>query len=116
MNHAVVYGSVDLTKRTTTLSDSLTLNGVEVPLMADTVDAVVGTINRFTPLTNVTASVAAAGSTEAVAKSSHPAKHLVLTSPADIRIDGDQHVLDALGLTGGLTKVSTAGGATKAST
>jgi len=116
MSNAVVTGTVDFTTHEVTSTDGkppklvppvtgdLLVNGVNVSLASDTVDSVVQTVNRFTPLTLVTASIQ--GST-VTADSSAPVKHLVLTSPNDIRLAGDTATMDALGLGGGVTQVST---------
>ncbi len=117
MGNAVVTGTVDFTTHEVTSTDGkppklvppvtgdLLVNGVTVSLASDTVESVVQTVNRFTPLTVVTASIQ--GST-ATANSTAPAvKHLVLTSPNDIRLDGDTATMDALGIGGGVTHVST---------
>jgi hypothetical protein len=124
MGNAVVTGTVDLaTLEITSSADQplfakpidgeLRLNGVMVPVRAETIDALVGTINRFTPLTVVTASIGD-GSSEpapesATAESSAPGKKfLVLTSPDHMRVAGDIGIAAALGLaTGGLTRKST---------
>jgi hypothetical protein len=127
MGNAVVTGTVDLaTLEVTSVSSAdaphfatpidgeLRLNGVMVPLRAETVDAVVNTINRFTPQTIVTASIGT-GSSElssesSTEKSSAPGKkYLVLTSPEHMRVAGDIGIAAALGLeTGGLTRTSSA--------
>jgi hypothetical protein len=68
MGNAVEIGTVDLATLEVSSSSSsprfavplhgeLRLNGVMVPLWADSVDGVVKTINRFTPQTDVTASI-----------------------------------------------------------
>jgi hypothetical protein len=131
MSNAVVTGSADLTSLEAKSSGSapskfkndvkgdLILNGVRVPLHADSADKLVKTVNRFTPQTEITASVAAstvAASTAAsvVASSLPKPKYLCLTSPDDMTVDGDGHLLGELGLVTGVTLAST--GVTAAST
>lgn len=134
MGNAVVTGTVDLATLEVTSTDGkppklvppvtgdLLVNGVTVSLASDTVDSVVETVNRFTPLTVVTASIGS-GSTEAVTAVSTDAvtaissevpevKYLILTSPNDIRLSGDTAALDSLGLGGGVTHCSTDDGVT----
>lgn len=121
MGNAVVTGTVDLAPLEVTSTDGkpqklarpvtgdLLVNGVTVSLASDSVASIVDTVNRFARKTVVTASIGS-GSTEAVtAKSSAvpEVKYLVLTSPNDIRLDGDYAALNAFGLAGGVTPVST---------
>jgi hypothetical protein len=124
MGNAVETGTVDLATLEvsssgptplfrTPLDGELRLNGVMVPLWATSVDAVVKTINRFTPQTDVTASISGGSSESTTATSSdgktEPAKkYLVLTSPENMRVAGDIGIAAALGLaTGGVTLAST---------
>jgi hypothetical protein len=137
MGNAVLTGTVDLATLEVTSTDAappkfiklltgdMRLNGVRVTLYSDSVDAAVKTINRFTPQTNVTASVSGssvkappvvtAASTDPLAPPpappEPPAKHLVLTSPETMRVtperpDGDTNLLDTLGLVAGTVTAS----------
>jgi hypothetical protein len=122
MGNATVTGTVDLAPLEVTSSEGapphfvtpltgdLRINGVMVPLRAESVDGVVNTINRFSQLTTVTASVTTGSTESATAKSSSEPekKYLVLTSPEHMRFDGDSSISASLGLTGGLTRTSTA--------
>lgn len=108
MSNAVVTGKTNLSsleahstgsgpgKFHVPLTGALVLNGVSVSLRSNSVEAILKTINRFTPQSVVTASVTA-----------DKGKHLVLTSAEDMHVDGDSQVLSALGVTSGITKVST---------
>jgi hypothetical protein len=120
MGDAVVTGTVDLStlevtssegappKFASPLSGDLRINGVRVSLYAETVDGVVNTINRFSQLTTVTASVDTGATESSTGKSSDTGeKYLVLTSPEHMRFDGDSSIAASLGIVGGLTHAST---------
>lgn len=125
MSNAVVTGTVDLASLETKSTDAaahkfthkvvgnLVLNGVRVSLHSDSADHLVKTVNRWTPQSNITASVGASTSPTATSTGAK-AKYLVMTSPEEMRLDGDQHTLTELGLTSCVTAASTS--ATAAST